>query len=207
MMEFTFGVWEFTPPFDFKAGFRTLNTGKTRVEGSEFNISFQKKTKNIDIQGFIGATFTKSKAFDPSKVFGMDSTGQLISYVSTSSDTSGYTLKYRPRNQYKGDIMIKYKNWSFGAGIAYQSEMQNVDLAFTSGVIAAVVPGIQESQDKMLTKATLINTRIGYSFSDRFKTNLIMSNITNREYAIRPADLGAPRTVRFQVTYTLDKSK
>ena len=207
MMEFTFGIWEFTPPFNFKAGFETLNTGKTRVQGSEFNIAFQKETKNIDFQGFIGATLTESEALDPSNVFGEDSTGQLISYLSTSSDTTGYGLKYRPRNQIKGDVMITYKKWSLGAGIAYQSEMENIDLAFVSVPIDISVPGIQESQDKKLTKATLINTRIGYSFSDKLKMNLILSNITNREYAIRPADLGAPRSVRFQVTYTLDKSK
>ena len=66
---------------------------------------------------------------------------------------------------------------------------------------------IQESKDKGLTAYTLINARIGYVFTDSWKTNLILSNITNKEYAIRPADLGAPRSVRLQVTYTLDKSK
>lgn len=207
MMEFTFGIWEFTPPFDFKAGFRTLNTGKTRVQGSEFNIGFQKKLKDIDIQGFVGVTLTRSESLSPNEIIAQDSTGQLISYASTSSDTFGYGLKYRPRNLAKADVMFKYKKWRFGAGLVYQSQMKNVDLAFTEGIIAAVIPGVQESIDKKLTEYMLINARIGYAFSNSLSTNFLVSNISNKEYAIRPADLGAPRSVRLQVTYTLDKSK
>ncbi|MEN8696811.1 MAG: hypothetical protein ABF317_05855, partial [Bacteroidia bacterium] len=69
------------------------------------------------------------------------------------------------------------------------------------------VPGVQESIDQELTAYILFNARLGYKLSEHWKTNLIIANITNEEYAIRPADLGAPRSVRLQVTYTLDKSK
>ena len=49
--------------------------------------------------------------------------------------------------------------------------------------------------------------RIGYELNSLWKLNLLMSNLANVEYATRPADLGAPRSVRIQISYTLDKSK
>ncbi len=108
---------------------------------------------------------------------------------------------------YKGILRLEIGGWCIERiGATYQSAVQNVDLAFVMDPIATFIPGIQESIDKKLTAYTVINARIGYEFTDSWKTNLIVSNLTNTEYAIRPADLGAPRSVRLQVTYTLDKS-
>jgi len=206
MMEFTFGQWGAVAPPLYGAGFKTLNTGKTSVTGTEVNLSFQQKTENVQIQGFVGYTYAKSLALEPNQVIGADNSNKQLTYMNTSSDTSANALKYRPLHLAKADIMLTYKKWKLGVGIAYQSEVQNVDAAFVTFPISAFVPGVQESIDKKLTAYTLINARIGYEFTDCWKTNLIVSNLTNVEYAIRPADLGSPRVVRLQVTYTLDKS-
>jgi outer membrane receptor for ferric coprogen and ferric-rhodotorulic acid len=98
--------------------------------------------------------------------------------------------------------MATYKKWHFGFGATYQSSVQNIDGAFL-----VLVPGVQESQDKNLSEHVLLNGRIGYRASSHWDTNIIINNISNREYIIRPADIAAPRCVRFQITYTLDKSK
>jgi outer membrane receptor for ferric coprogen and ferric-rhodotorulic acid len=177
------------------------------VAGFEFNLGFIKKSENFDVQGFMGYTFAKSEALEPNKIVGSDISNTQLSYINTSSDTSNYALKYRPVHTAKADIMIMYKKLVVGVGASFQSEVQNVDAAFVSFPISIFVPGVQESHDKGLTAYTLINARIGYVFTDRWKTNLILSNIANTEYAIRPANLGAPRTIRLQVTYTLDKAK
>jgi outer membrane receptor for ferrienterochelin and colicins len=206
MMEFTFGLWEFNSITDFKTGFKTLNTGRTKVTGTELNLSFQQKTKNIEIQGFVGYTYANSMALEPSKSVGSNALNLPLTYLNTSSDTTNYALKYRPQHLAKADIIVQFLNWTFGIGATYQSAVQNVDLAFVMDPIATFIPGIQESIDKKLTAYTVINARIGYEFTDSWKTNLIVSNLTNTEYAIRPADLGSPRVVRLQVTYTLDKS-
>ncbi|MDA9110959.1 TonB-dependent receptor, partial [Bacteroidia bacterium] len=207
MMEFTFGQWGPIAPPLFGAGFKTLNTGKTRVSGAELNLSFQQKTKSIEVQGFVGYTYTKSEAMEPNKVVGSDNSNNQLTYLNTSSDTTDYALKYRPQHLAKADVMVTYKNWTLGVGTAYQSAVQNVDAAFVTFPISAYVPGVQESIDQELTAYILFNARLGYKLSEHWKTNLIIANITNEEYAIRPADLGAPRSVRLQVTYTLDKSK
>jgi len=207
MMEFTFGQWGAVAPPLFGAGFKTLNTGRTRVTGTEINLSFKQESKSVSVQGFVGYTFADSRSLEPNKVIGIDNSNNQQTYINTSSDITENILKYRPKHLAKADLLVSYKNWMLGTGLAYQSKVQNVDAAFVTFPISAFVPGVQESIDKDLTSYTLMNTRIGYKFSERWKTNLLVSNITNTEYAIRPADIGAPRTVRLQVTYTIDKSK
>ena len=205
MMEFTFGQWGAIAPPLFGLGFKTLNTGATRVSGTEINLSFQQKSKNIEMQGFVGYTYANPTAINPNAVIGIDNNNNQQTYLNTSSDTTGYVLKYRPQHMAKADVIITYKKWTLGLGAAYQSRVQNIDVAFVSFPIGLFVPGVQTSIDEKLTAYTLVNARIGYAFTNRWKTNLIVSNLANTEYAIRPADLGAPRSVRLQVTYTLDK--
>jgi iron complex outermembrane receptor protein len=197
MMEFTFGQWGPIEPPTFGIGFKTLNTGKTSVQGVESNLLFDGKFKEVKFQGFVGYTYSKSRALEPLKVIEQNAT-----YRNTSSDTTNDVLKYRPQHLIKADLMATYKKWHFGFGATYQSSVQNIDGAFL-----VLVPGVQESQDKNLSEHVLLNGRIGYRVSSHWDTNIIINNISNREYIIRPADIAAPRCVRFQITYTLDKSK
>jgi iron complex outermembrane receptor protein len=203
MMEFTFGQWGAALPPNYGAGFKTLNTAKARISGSEITLSFQKKKKHSSIQGFVGYTYTKSKSLDPTEVISTYNNGtRILTFLNTSSDTVGYNLKYRPQHLVKADVIYKYNKLVFGAGAGYSSVVKNIDKAFLD-----VVSGIQESIDKRLTARLLFNARAGYLISKTWKVNLIFSNITNVEYAIRPADLGAPRSGRLQISYTIDKSK
>ena len=197
MMEFTFGQWGPIVPPDFGIGFKTLNTGKTSVKGVESNLLFDGEFKGVKLQGFVGYTYSVSRALEPTKVI-----EQSATYRNTSSDTTNDILKYRPQHLVKADFMARYKKWHLGFGATYQSKVQNIDGAFL-----VLVPGVQESQDQNLSEYVLLNGRIGYRVSSHWDTNIIISNLANREYTIRPADLASPRCVRFQVTYTLDKSK
>ncbi len=197
MMEFTFGQWGPIVPPAFGIGFKTLNTGKTSVKGVESNLLFDGEFKGVKLQGFVGYTYSVSRALEPTKVI-----EQSATYRNTSSDTTNDILKYRPQHLVKADLMVRYKKWHLGFGATYQSKVQNIDGAFL-----VLVPGVQESQDQNLSEYVLLNGRIGYRVSSHWDTNIIISNLANREYTIRPADLASPRCVRFQVTYTLDKSK
>jgi outer membrane receptor for ferric coprogen and ferric-rhodotorulic acid len=98
--------------------------------------------------------------------------------------------------------MVRYKKWHIGTGVTYQSVVQNIDGAFT-----LLIQGVQESVDQELSEHLVFNTRVGYEINSRWDSNLIFSNITNKEYTIRPADIASPRSIRFQIAYTLDKSK
>ncbi len=206
MMEFTFGQWgDIVPPL-YGAGFKTINTGKTQVKGFETTISLQQKFKDVDIQGFVGYTLSNSKALEPDSIVAVDVGGTELTFNNTSSNNVNSVLKYRPRHMVKADVIIKFKNLILGGGLSYQSQMENIDNAFVSAPISIFIPGIQESYNKKLTQFILGNARASYTINDNWNIALIVTNLGNREYAIRPADLGAPRLVRFQILYTLGKT-
>lgn len=207
MMEFTFGQWGPIEPPLFGAGFKTVNTGKARIRGTEFTLSFQRKKKDYSLQGFVGYTYTSSMSLDPNGEIAIDGTGKPLTYNNTSSDTTGFNLKYRPNHLVKGDVIFRYSKFTLGLGVSYSSQVKNIDKAFVTFPFSFFVPGVQESIDQGLSSRLLINSRLGYKISDFWSVNMILSNITNKEYSIRPADLGAPRTVRLQIAYTIDKSK
>ncbi len=202
MMEFTFGQWGPITPPTFGAGFKTLNTGRSQVRGSEISLSFEKKSGKSSLQGFFGYTLVVTEALQPNKTIG-EANGNNLTYINTSSNPSINALKYRPRDVVKGDFIFTRSRLTIGAGLSYQSAVENIDAAFVSQPFSIFVPGVQESIDQQLTRFFLINTRISYKIASAWKVNIILSNLLNREYAIRPADLGAPRTARFQLSYTL----
>ncbi len=206
MMEFTFGQWGALVPPLYGVGFKTINTGRARVSGFETSLSFESKLKIVEIQGFIGYTYAKSEALDPTKIIAIDNGGRELTYLNTSSNTQDNILKYRPIHSAKTDVMFKFKKLAFGFGTTIQSEVKNIDTAFVSPPISFFVPGVESANNQGLSAFVLMNTRIGYNATKRLKVNLIISNIANKEYMIRPADFGSPRSLRFQVVYTLDKS-
>lgn len=207
MMEFTFGQWGAIEPPLYGAGFKTVNTGKARIRGTEVTLSFQSKKKEYSLQGFLGYTYTSSKSLDPDAEIAIDGTSKPLTFNNTSSDTVGFNLKYRPNHLVKGDVIFQYKKFTLGLGVSYSSEVKNIDQAFVTFPFSFFVPGVQESMDNGLSSRLLINSRLGYEISESWKMNMIFNNITNVEYSIRPADLGAPRSGRLQIAYTIDKSK
>ncbi len=207
MMEFTFGQWG--PFVDFSntgAGFITVNTGRTKINGYEATLSFQNEGKVVDIQGFIGYTLSNTEALEPDKIIATDIQNTELSFNNTSSNPESRELKYRPRHQFNADVMVKYKKLSLGAGLAYQSAINNIDTAFVSFPVSFIVPGIQTSLDLNQTTYLLANVRLSYKYSKSLNMSIITSNIANREYVIRPGDLGPPRSVRFQISYTFGQS-
>ena len=206
MMEFTFGQWgPITPPL-FGVGFKTINTGKSQIIGTETALSFETKLEKIKVQGFVGYTYANSESLEPNKVIAIDEAGTELTYKSTSANSVGNSLKYRPIHSTKGDVIMGFKWLKIGFGITYQSAMETIDTAFVSPPIGFFVPGIQEARNQELSRQFLLNARIGFDVRKKLNINVIMSNLSNSEYMIRPADLGAPRTIRIQVSYLLNKS-
>lgn len=198
LMEFTFGQWGPIEPPLFGAGFKTLNTGNSVIRGLEGNTQFVYQHKGLDISGFLGYTFVNPQMLEPQKVIATDNVGGQLTFENTSSDAS--VLKYRPQHQFKADILANISRIQLGFGIQAQSEMRNIDTAFIEVPIGFYVPGIASKQ--ALSRFMLFNLRTGYAITSRLKANLIINNLANRLFIIRPADYGETRSFRIQLVYT-----
>ena len=70
------------------------------------NLLFDGEFKGVKLQGFVGYTYSVSRALEPTKVI-----EQSATYRNTSSDTTNDILKYRPQHLVKADLMVRYKKW------------------------------------------------------------------------------------------------
>jgi iron complex outermembrane receptor protein len=213
-IEFTFGPWgRGTAGTDFLKlfGFKSLNTGIARIRGAELSIMGAGSIGRHEFQLLAGYTYTQPISLSPNLNYAVNdpSTSFLdtVSYLRTSSDPRNNILKYRLQHLVRGDIFWKHKQFSAGLSVRYNSHMQNIDDAFlyleSIQQLTNFNPGIQQWRAEHTTGDYVIDLRVGYEIKGRHRLAIIVNNVLNREYAIRPLAIEEPRMSMLQYTLTL----
>lgn len=219
MMEFNFGNWGDTVSFEIVdneiiydgIGFKSVNVGETRVSGMEFSFTgYGEITKDVSVNILAGYTYMNTKSLTPdyvyytnnyilSSILGDSSMTEDLTYNSTSSDTSSIKpLKYRYKHIAKLDAEITYKRFAFGSSFRYNDFMKNIDLAFTSPLLAESIPDINEAREKFKNGDFIVDLRTSYQINKTTKISLVINNLLNTEYMSRPANMMPPRTIAVQ---------
>jgi iron complex outermembrane receptor protein len=199
MMEFIFAQWMETPVLFDGVGFKSVNVGPTRIDGIEVGGSASRKFKESTIKISVGALLLDPVSLKPNETFSTTDLDVPLTFANTSTDPN--TLKYRYRRQLNYSVNLTRKKWSIELSGVVFSKMDNIDLAFTQA-ISLFVPGIDTAY-RNLTQYHLMNLIVRYEFNDTWTVGLNAQNLLNREYMLRPADLGAPRSVRAQLIFRL----
>lgn len=219
-IEFTFGQWNSQPNFNnlLGLGFKSVNTGRARVDGVDFSVIGGGKIGEVELTLLGGYTFTQPISLTPDEVYASNTVDagfeflQLpqfldVSYASTSSDPTNNILKYRMQHLVRLDVEATWKAFNLGASFRYNSFMQNIDDAF--GIIETEFPflfqpGINDWRSTRNQNGDhIIDLRMGYRFLENHRVSLIVSNVLNREYAIRPLAIepGRLTVVQYSVTF------
>ena len=215
MMEFSFGKFAENQPDPndpnaslnfYGLGFKSLNVGKTEISGIELSLSGQGNiTNNLKLNMLAGYTYMNPISLEPNTVYEvLDDPvfleGEYIdslTYTNSSSDPS--ILKYRYKHIAKIDVELTYKKISFGNSLRYNDFMKNIDKIFTEPILEIIgISGINEAREKFKNGDFIVDTRIGYQYSDKIKFGFVVNNLLNREYMTRPATMMPPRTFAFQ---------
>jgi iron complex outermembrane receptor protein len=217
MIEFTFGQWgEFDPidPMSNLAGFgfKCLNVGKSRVKGAEVSVIGGGNIGKFDISLMTSYTYVNPVIMNPDEAYYsyLDLLGDTVNvtYNNASHDTIGNILKYRHEHLFKFDINLERSNLMTGLSIRYNSMMLNMDAVFGSSAFNASATGndltlldlgILDSRERMLEGDLILDFRVGYHINENVSVSFIIDNLLNREYQIRPADLGPPRKFTFKL--------
>lgn len=202
MMEFTFSQWSKDNSFEngLGLGFKSLNTGKTEISGLDISLNGEYEiAKNKSIRFLCGYTYSNPVSLEPNKQFATDSFNRVISYLSTSSDNSGNTLKYRNKALLKIDVSINLNKWQGGFSVRYNSYMSNIDNNFVTPPLSIFIPGIQQGQDLNSHGTWITDIRIFYEFPKNYRVGIVGSNIFGTAYMIRPGDMGPPSKWLLQV--------
>lgn len=169
MMEFVFVK---------NAAFQSQNVGNTRIKGIEASIAGTGKIGNVNIALLTGFTYIDPKFIDFTKV---DKKSISVDYN---------ILKYRNKETLKFDAEATYKGISFGVSANYLSNIENIDAAFN-----LIVPGLKKYRTDNNQGFTIYDIRAGYEFLKYFKLSLLVKNLTNEAYTIRPAIMEAPLNI------------
>ena len=102
------------------------------------------------------------------------------------------------------DAELSRGPWFLGLSARYQSALQNFDAAFLAFEQLGVVDwGLQDWIDAHPDLPWLLDLRAGVNVSEAHKLSLVVSNLTNAEYSIRPLAVEAPRLVNVVYTYEI----
>ncbi|MCG3167605.1 MAG: Vitamin B12 transporter BtuB [Bacteroidia bacterium] len=229
-VEFTFGKWDTLPGFQNIAnnlGFKSVNTGNTRVVGVDFSVLGQGKfNDNFGINILAGYTYTLPQTLNPDKLYNAQSPDTLypvqLAYNTSSLDTTNNILKYRFQHMVKMDVEFNVYGVSLGISYRFNSFMQNADKIFydlDAGVIPTDLKGIGliesrgDNVDRTNPQWTLndparkagtsiVDLRLAYSIKKAHKLAFIVNNLFNEEYALRPLNINAMRMYNLQYTLT-----
>jgi len=198
MMEYSFGYWENQLNGVKGLGFKSVNVGKTQIEGVEVSISGQGNfSENTKLNILMGYTYMNSQSLEPDSVYTHDANGNPLTYNSSSSDAS--ILKYRYKHIAKFDAELTHKKTSLGVSLRYNDFMKNIDKIFAAEAFSAFVPGIIEAREELGGGDFIVDLRAGYQLTDEARIGFIVNNLLNREYISRPANMMPPRTFAMQL--------
>jgi len=138
-------------------GFQAQNIGNTRIRGLDLSIAGQGNFGNIP-------------------------TSILAGYTYVDPQFKEFTENDRFRHSVKMDVESRFNKLSVGLAFFYNSNMEAIDALFEDFVI----PGLKEYRAANNRGYYLLNARIAYHINEQFKASLLVKNLTNEEYSIRP---------------------
>lgn len=230
-VEFYAGFWGAIDPADpynltKRMGFKFLNTGNSRVFGGEVTfVGGGKLSKNVDLQVLAGYTYSRPLSMSPDRVLdsfytypGLDPV--VLTYKnSTAGDTGSNLLKYRIEHLAKFDAEVTlsgfkskvgriFNGFSVGSSLRYYSAMRNIDSFFPNfdtkdGFNNGIRQFALKHNGQFTHNSFIWDLRVGYELKKHFRFGIIMNNVLNKAYTLRPMSPEAPRTTSLQVVYKI----
>jgi len=182
-----------------------VNTGGSRVTGSEISLTGRWTTRKFQADIITGYTYTNPISTTPDYNYNPQEDGLATTYLSTSHDTTGHLLKYRSPHVFRFDVQLSGQKWFGGLSARYQTALHNFDQAFIEFEEQGFVQwGVQQWLDENPDLPWIIDARFGREWPNGHKLSVLINNITNAEYAIRPMAMESPRLTSLMYTYQIN---
>lgn len=204
-IEFNYARWDTTETTAI-VGFKRVNTGSSRVRGIDISVVGNGKIfGDIELTVYGGYTYVLPQTTNPDYAYAMENTKyplrpQPLTYLSTSTDTTNYVLKYRFEHTVKLDAELSWKFIAFGGDVRYYSYMKNIDKTFYDlDKPYGFQTGITQYRADHTSGIWLYDARIRFALNKIFSVSFIVNNADNKSYSLRPLKIESPRTMAVQV--------
>ncbi len=179
-------------------GFKALNLQQARVAGMELSLTGNGNIGDaiINVLGGYTYSYPVNLASDTSaKNVGTYFKDFFKSFGGIDSVYAARNiLPYRNRHLVKFDVDVNYHKINVGYAVQYYSRFENID-----PLLYVIIPDLGRFMRNIGTGDWVHQARLGVNLSTTTTLSLIISNLTNLEYATRPAKMDAPRTFSLQV--------
>lgn len=211
-IEFTFGFWKPIAGNSFNdiAGFKSVNTGGARVSGIEVEMAGQGRIGAVDLTVLAGYTYTKPVSTTPDQIYAASpiSTIPPYTYTNTSYDPSNNILKFRVEHLLRADVQADHRRLTLGVSVRYNSHVRNIDKIFvdldeSTSTLLTLPTGVSEWMATRRSGDTIFDARVGVRLGAHNRVSLIVNNVTNLAYAIRPLSVEPPRTFQVQLSRSI----
>ncbi len=132
--------------------------------------------------------------------------------IKEKSNDSKY-LKYRQKHTVKGVFDFQWNRLTVGTNLTYKSKTLAVDYfmvderttqpSFSDEVMdvvrSIIFPGLHDYWEAHNTGYFAMDGRIGVEVTKKIQFWVMMNNLWNKEYTLRPMDVSAPRTLILQM--------
>jgi iron complex outermembrane receptor protein len=182
-------------------GFRSVNLEKSRVGGIELSTQASGSIGKIPLVLIGGYTYAFPADLSnnsPLNNFKKYTQAAVYAFNRYDSTVNAQIMLYRYRHIKRIDIETGYKKFTFGGSINFYSGVEKVDPTFQF-ILINLNNYIQDN----LKGNTIFLLRAGYRFSPIHSINVVLNNVSNREYALRPTKLDAPRNISIQYRVNL----
>ena len=204
-IEYIFADWE-----PGASGFKFVNSGNSEVEGLEVTALAEGNfSQQVAATFFATYTFINPRTRQPDAVIGVTRPEdgfipEQLTYLNTSSDTSGLLLKYRFRQLIKYDMEFRIAKWIIGFSCRYYSFMENIDDAFYNFDLqenTSFPDGIIKYREENADGTWVTDARLGFSPNTQWSLMLVANNVANLEYSLRPMKIESPGTIAVQIIF------
>ncbi|MCS6917144.1 MAG: TonB-dependent receptor [Chitinophagales bacterium] len=210
LIEFRFGYYDPNPiPGGINLeylGFKSVNVGNARITGAEFSLMGQGWLGPVQANLLTGITWIYPVNLDQKKfVDSLLAFSDSLSATVTDSLRETIILNYRFCTTIKFSADLQYRGWGLGLMTQYYSFMKNIDpffegtdplLIYIFGEPTEFIPGIRSFRERHNRGSLVMDMRLSRQLSEAVSLSVVVKNIWNAEYAIRPALLEAPRSVQ-----------
>ena len=215
-IEYLFGFWDPNPNFlagDPLAGFKFVNTGRSKISGFDITLNGKLEAGKFSITHALGYNYINPITLTPDYEYADDfnpNTDVGYTFRNTSFDTTTNVLKYRFKHTYKADVEVAYKGFAVGYTIKYFSKMENLDAAIstfedvtvsTSGTLQAIL--FKDFYAENNNGNIIMDLRASYGFGKDYqhKFSLVIKNLLNDTYSLRPLKIEAMRSAVLQYSF------
>ncbi len=211
-IEYMFGIWDVANAPGSFAGFKFLNTGRSRVVGIDLSLAGKSNiNKNLEISFLTGYNYIVPTTLNPDYVYAIDDINRIYSYNTTSMDSASGILKYRFLHNVKFDAELTYKSkFSVGLSMKYFSKIVNMDAIIKDFEETTAASGGDKQNIRYMDYFNahrfgniIFDARASYSVNEHHKVALVGSNILNRSYSLRPLKIEPPRSIMLQYTWKI----